>query len=136
MADIRIHRNQRPGPGAPGRSTPPTSAPRASSSRRAGSCRKRSQSRRPPAAGARQAFKKIKPKSLQIFSRQLATMIEAGVSVVAALVTLEEQTDDKYLQEVDRRRSLRRRERGHPLEGPRAASEGLQPAVRLDGAGG
>src|SRR6476646_3437105 len=50
--------------------------------------------------GARTAFKKIKPKSLQIFSRQLATMIEAGVSVVAALVTLEEQTDDKYLREV------------------------------------
>jgi type IV pilus assembly protein PilC len=45
-------------------------------------------------------FKKVKPKSLQIFSRQLATMIEAGVSVVAALVTLEEQTDDKYLREV------------------------------------
>jgi type IV pilus assembly protein PilC len=52
------------------------------------------------AGGARQAFKKIKPKSLQIFARQLATMIEAGVSVVAALVTLEEQTDDKYLQQV------------------------------------
>src|SRR3954452_3542206 len=32
--------------------------------------------------------------------RQLATMIDAGVSVVAALVTLEEQTDDKYLAEV------------------------------------
>jgi type IV pilus assembly protein PilC len=46
------------------------------------------------------AFKKVKPKSLQVFARQLATMIEAGVSVVAALVTLEEQTDDKYLQEV------------------------------------
>src|SRR4051794_31106961 len=45
-------------------------------------------------------FKKVKPKSLQIFSRQLATMIEAGVSVVAALVTLEQQTDDKYLAEV------------------------------------
>jgi type IV pilus assembly protein PilC len=45
-------------------------------------------------------FKKIKPKSLQVFARQLATMIEAGVSVVAALVTLEEQTDDKYLKEV------------------------------------
>jgi len=45
-------------------------------------------------------FKKVKPKSLQVFARQLATMIEAGVSVVAALVTLEEQTDDKYLQEV------------------------------------
>src|SRR6476660_5068991 len=49
---------------------------------------------------ARTAFKKVKPKSLQIFSRQLATMIEAGVSVVAALVTLEEQTDDKFLHEV------------------------------------
>jgi type IV pilus assembly protein PilC len=45
-------------------------------------------------------FKKVKPKSLQIFARQLATMIEAGVSVVAALVTLEEQTDDKYLKEI------------------------------------
>src|ERR671917_176126 len=53
-----------------------------------------------PAAGEqglRTAFKKIKPKSLQIFSRQFATMIEAGLSVVAALVILEEQTDDKYL---------------------------------------
>jgi type IV pilus assembly protein PilC len=45
-------------------------------------------------------FKKISPKALQVFARQLATMIEAGVSVVAALVTLEEQTDDKYLKEV------------------------------------
>ncbi len=50
--------------------------------------------------GARTAFKKVKPKNLQVFSRQLATMIEAGVSVVAALVTLEEQTEDKYLREV------------------------------------
>jgi type IV pilus assembly protein PilC len=50
--------------------------------------------------GARTMFKKVKSKSLQVFSRQLATMIEAGVSVVAALVVLEEQTDDKYLQEI------------------------------------
>jgi type IV pilus assembly protein PilC len=50
--------------------------------------------------GAKTAFKKVKPKSLQVFSRQLATMIEAGVSVVGALVTLEEQTDDNYLREV------------------------------------
>src|SRR3954453_3538166 len=55
------------------------------------------------AAGARgvsSAFKKVKPKSLQVFARQFATMIAAGVSVVQALVTLEEQTDDKYLREV------------------------------------
>src|ERR1700754_1235836 len=49
---------------------------------------------------ARTAFKKIKPKSLQIFSRQFATMIEAGLSVVAALVILEQQTDDNYLAAV------------------------------------
>src|ERR671937_24422 len=45
--------------------------------------------------GARTVFKKIKPKTLQIFSRQFATMIEAGLNVVAALVILEEQTEDK-----------------------------------------
>jgi type IV pilus assembly protein PilC len=50
--------------------------------------------------GMRRAFKKIKPKSLQVFSRQFATMIEAGLNVVAALVILEEQTDDRYLAEV------------------------------------
>jgi type IV pilus assembly protein PilC len=47
--------------------------------------------------GARTFFKKVKPKSLQIFSRQFATMIDAGLSVVGALVILEEQTEDKYL---------------------------------------
>jgi type IV pilus assembly protein PilC len=52
--------------------------------------------------GARTAFKKVKPKTLQIFSRQFATMIEAGLNVVAALVILEEQTDDKYFAVVVR----------------------------------
>src|SRR5438874_1507941 len=46
--------------------------------------------------------KKVKPKSLQIFSRQFATMIEAGLNVVSALVILEEQTDDVGLQVVVR----------------------------------
>src|SRR5262245_51189083 len=50
--------------------------------------------------GASSHFKKVKAKSLQVFARQFATMIGAGVSVVAALVTLEEQTDDKYLADV------------------------------------
>jgi type IV pilus assembly protein PilC len=56
-----------------------------------------------PATGeesVRTVFKKIKPKSIQIFSRQFATMIEAGLSVVGALAILEEQTDDKYLAAV------------------------------------
>jgi type IV pilus assembly protein PilC len=42
--------------------------------------------------------KKMKPKSLQVFSRQFATMIEAGLSVVTALVILEQQTDDQALR--------------------------------------
>src|SRR5919206_2823504 len=46
--------------------------------------------------GVRTAFKKIKPKTLQVFSRQFATMIEAGLNVVSSLVILEEQTDDQY----------------------------------------
>jgi type IV pilus assembly protein PilC len=50
--------------------------------------------------GLRTAFKKIKPRSMQIFSRQFATMIEAGLNIVAALVILEEQTDDVYLAEI------------------------------------
>src|SRR5204863_5261134 len=52
--------------------------------------------------GVRTVFKAIKPKSLQIFSRQFATMVEAGLNVVGALVILEEQTDDKYLAAVIR----------------------------------
>ena len=46
------------------------------------------------------AVKKVKPKSLQVFSRQFATMIEAGLNVVTALVILEEQTEDKKLSKV------------------------------------
>jgi type IV pilus assembly protein PilC len=48
------------------------------------------------------ALKAVKPKSLQIFSRQFATMIEAGLNVVASLVILEQQTDDAYLAQVIR----------------------------------
>jgi type IV pilus assembly protein PilC len=50
--------------------------------------------------GLRTAFKKIKPRSMQIFSRQFATMVEAGLNIVAALVILEDQTDDVYLADI------------------------------------
>ena len=97
------------------------------------------EARRAPASGegARRAvLKKVKPKSLQIFSRQFATMIEAGVSVVSALATLEEQTDDKYLAKVigEVRADV---EAGMILsQRVRRAPEGLQPALRRDGRGG
>jgi type IV pilus assembly protein PilC len=49
------------------------------------------------AGGMGQAFKRVKPKALQIFSRQFATMVDSGLNVVAALTILEEQTEDKNL---------------------------------------
>jgi type IV pilus assembly protein PilC len=52
------------------------------------------------AAGAGRGFKKVTAKSLQVFSRQFATLVEAGVSIVSALAILEEQTDDKVLAPV------------------------------------
>jgi type IV pilus assembly protein PilC len=44
--------------------------------------------------------KKVKARSLQVFSRQFATMIEAGLNVVTALAILEEQTDEANLAAV------------------------------------
>jgi len=46
--------------------------------------------------------KKVKQRSLQVFSRQFATMIDAGLNVVSSLVILEQQTDDNALGEVIR----------------------------------
>jgi type IV pilus assembly protein PilC len=46
------------------------------------------------------SFQKVKPKSLTVFSRQFATMISAGLSLVRALDILERQSDDKKLKEV------------------------------------
>jgi len=50
--------------------------------------------------GLRKAVRRVKARSLQVFSRQFATMIESGLNVVAALAILEEQTEDKNLAAV------------------------------------
>jgi type IV pilus assembly protein PilC len=52
--------------------------------------------------GAGGLGKGVKQKALQIFSRQFATMIESGLSVVQSLVILEDQTEDKNLAVVVR----------------------------------
>ena len=71
-----------------------TSTPPATSCARGVCSPARSSSRKPRPA---RRFKKVTPKALQIFSRQFATLIQAGVSIVSALVILEEQTEDKNL---------------------------------------
>jgi type IV pilus assembly protein PilC len=55
---------------------------------------------KPTASKGFSVVKKVKPKSLQVFSRQFATMVEAGLNVVTALLVLEEQTEDKKLAAV------------------------------------
>jgi type IV pilus assembly protein PilC len=47
--------------------------------------------------GGKAVFKSVKAKSLQVFSRQFATMIDSGLNVVASLNILEEQTEDPHL---------------------------------------
>ena len=92
-----------------------------------------------PSAGeesARTVFKKIKPKSLQIFSRQFATMIEAGA---------ERRQRARHPRAADGRQVPRRHHPGAPrrrrgrhaaVPGDVPASEGLRPPLRLDGRGG
>ena len=53
-------------------------------------------------AGKTKKNKRVKLRALQVFSRQFATMIDAGLNVVASLVILEQQTDDKNLAAVIR----------------------------------
>lgn len=44
--------------------------------------------------------KKVKSKDLVVFTRQLSTMISAGVPLTRALATLQTQTESKYFREV------------------------------------
>jgi type IV pilus assembly protein PilC len=45
-------------------------------------------------------MKSVKARSLQVFSRQFATMVDAGLNVVGSLRILGDQTTDKYLAAV------------------------------------
>ena len=44
-------------------------------------------------------LKRVKATDLAVFSRQLATMISSGMSILRALYVLEEQTESKFLKE-------------------------------------
>ena len=44
-------------------------------------------------------MKSVKPGELAIFSRQIATMISSGMSILRSLNVLEEQTENKFLRE-------------------------------------
>jgi type IV pilus assembly protein PilC len=44
-------------------------------------------------------LKRVKANDLAVFSRQLATMIQSGMSILRSLYVLEEQTENKFLKE-------------------------------------
>src|SRR5438876_2940007 len=44
-------------------------------------------------------LKRVKPTELAVFSRQLSTMINSGMSILRSLYVLEEQTEGKFLKE-------------------------------------
>src|SRR5271167_3136186 len=44
-------------------------------------------------------MKRVKAAELAVFSRQLATMIASGMSILRSLYVLEEQTENKFLKE-------------------------------------
>lgn len=51
-------------------------------------------------AGLLKRGKKVKQKDLVVFTRQLSTMISAGVPLVRSLATLQSQTENKYFNSV------------------------------------
>ena len=78
---------------------------------------------------------RIKPKDLTVFSRQFATMVNSGLSMLRCLYVLEEQTPNKKLAAVISADPRRRRGRHQPLGRAREAPQGLQPALREHGPG-
>ena len=55
--------------------------------------------------------KRIKPTDLTVMTRQLATMVSSGMTILRALYVLEEQTENKLLAEITRRGPQGRRGR-------------------------
>ncbi|MBN1514932.1 type II secretion system F family protein [Candidatus Sumerlaeota bacterium] len=49
--------------------------------------------------GLRSVFHRVKPKHLTAFSRQLATLLDAGLPILRALRVLQEQTDSRVFQD-------------------------------------
>ena len=75
-------------------------------------------------------MKRVKPTDLTILTRQLATMISSGMTILRALYTLEAQTENKLLADIiaDVRKDV---EAGPPAQRrARAPPQGLLAALR------
>ena len=77
---------------------------------------------------------RIKLKDVSVFSRQFATMINSGLSMLRSLYILAEQTESKPLAAVVNQVRLDVERGVVALGRARQAPEGVQPPVRRDGA--
>ena len=80
----------------------------------------------------RRSSSRIKPRDLTVMTRQLATMVNSGMTILRALYVLEAQTENKQLSDDDRRRPQGRRGRPAAVRRAGAPPQGLQPALRRD----
>ena len=87
-----------------------------------------------PADGALARAKRVKPAELTVMTRQLATMISSGMTLLRAFYVLEDQVENHKLRDTRQRRPRGHRVRPALLRRARQAPEGLQPALRRDGA--
>ena len=79
---------------------------------------------------------KVSLADLVVFTRQLATMIDAGIAIVQSLQALADQTPNKVMRDVDPGRLHAGGKRRKLFRGAAKASQGVQPALRFHGGGG
>ena len=84
---------------------------------------------------AQKKNKRVKARSLQVFSRQFATMIDAGLSVVSVARHPRAADRRQGAGRRDQRGALRRRGRHAPLAGDGAPPERVRPPLHLDDRG-
>ena len=77
----------------------------------------------------------VKPKVLTTFTRQLATLVDAGLPLLRGLRVLEKQERNANAEKHPRRTRAVHRRRQHFFRRPGAASQGFQPSVREHGQG-
>ncbi len=106
---------------------------------------RRPRARRPPRAAKKARMNinikipglsgRVKPKVLTTFTRQLATLVDAGLPLLRGLRVLEKQERNANLKNILGELALVHRGRQHFFRRPGAASQGFQPPVREHGQG-
>src|ERR1700745_1645418 len=81
-----------------------------------------------------EVFSRVNAKDLAVASRQLATMVTSGMSIMRALQVLETQTGSEMLKEGAPGGRRRCRSRSAPVRRNGPSPPGIRAAVRRDGA--